>query len=252
MCSGGQSKVRRYSVGNRQPLWIFAIWTGLFALSGCQQAMRMPDAATAAASESSASLSADVAPHARLPANPPCPDDLTAVLSSGLVVRFMGSTDDDSNICIQRWNGRSYRYYLGFWGNGRFEQGTPEQRKALAAILQGPVGTTTTVDLRGTAAGALWKSATVTHEAHASLRVGRHRRPAVKLRVVRRDALGRSSVTAERLYWLDRETGIPLKKEMVIRMADGRVLHVTTWDVSAVRSTSAETTIPGPGVSNVD
>ncbi len=233
--------MRQCRAGDRQPLWIGAILSGLFALGGCQQPTQTTDA-TAEPAQASVSL----------PADPPCPDHVTAVLSDGLVVHFMGSTDDDPEVCVQQWNGRSYRYYLGFWGEGRFGHGTPQQREALAAILRGPVGATTTVDLQGPAAGALWKSASVTHEADAAVRVGRHKRAAVKLRVVRNDSLGRSEVTAERLYWLDRETGIPLKKQTVTRMADGNVSHVTTWDVTAMQPGSAEAATPGRGTSSVD
>src|SRR5262249_32573500 len=161
------------------------------ALGGCQQATQ----------GSPASKTADVALYPALPADPACPDDVTAMLSSGVVVRFMGSIEADPDICVQQWNGRSYRYYLGFWGDGRFEHGPSEQRKTVAAMLRGPVGTTATVELQGPTTGALWKSATVTHEADASLQVGGHKRPVVKLRIVRSDALGRSDVTAERLYW---------------------------------------------------
>ena len=87
--------------------------------------MRVPDPA------SPGSIAADAALRQNLPADPPCPDDVTAVLRSGVVVRFMGSSDGDPDVCVQHWNGRSYRYYLGFWGDGRFEHGTPNQRQAL-------------------------------------------------------------------------------------------------------------------------
>lgn len=226
--------------GKRRPLLMRAMCVGLFALGGCQPAMRAPGVAPPDAAKSGEALGDDFAALGSLPATPPCPAHLTAVLASGVAVRFMGSSDDDPDICIQEWNGRSHRYYLGFWGNGRFKHGTPQQRKALAAILRGPVGMTTTVDLHAPTRGALWKSATVTHEANTSLRVGRHKRPVVKLRVVRRDALGRNEVTAERLYWLDRELGIPLRKQTVTRLANGHIWHITTWEVSALRSAGAE------------
>jgi len=208
--------------------------------------MRVPDPA------SPGSIAADAALRQNLPADPPCPDDVTAVLRSGVIVRFMGSTDGDPDVCVQHWNGRSYRYYLGFWGEGRFEHGTPNQRQALAAILRGPVGAQTDVALRGPTVGKLWKSATVTHVADTSLPVGHDKRPVVKIRVVRRDALGRDGVTAEELYWLDRVTGIPLRKGTVTRMADGQVSRITTWDVLAVRSGDADAATSDVGVGHVD
>jgi hypothetical protein len=60
----------------------------------------------------------------------------------------------------------------------------------------------------------------------------------VKLRVVRQDTAGRAGTTAETLYWIDRATGAPLKKQIVIRMADGDVQRATIWDVASLGSAS--------------
>jgi len=217
--------------GRHRLLWMFAIGIGLLALSGCQQATQTAGTATP---------TADVTQTDRWPDASPCPDQISAVLANGVVVHFLGATDGDPDICVQEWNGRTYHYYLGFWGKGRFNHGTAQQREALAAILRGPVGATTTVDLHGPTAPALWKSATVTHESDTSLRVGRDKRPVMKLRIVRKDTSDRNTADTERLLWLDRATGIPLKKQTVTRTADGEVWHITTWDVSSLRSASAE------------
>jgi hypothetical protein len=211
----------------RGQLWMYAIWAGLFALGGCQQAVRGPG--------SDASNVTD----ASLPADPPCPDNMTAVLASGVAVRFMGAAAGDPETCVQQWNGREYRYFLGFWGNGTFQQASPQQREVLAAVLRGPVGMTATVNLPAQTDMALWRSATVTHEANTSLEVGRHKRAVLKVRVVRQDAPGRADVTAETLYWLDRASGVPLRKQTVTRLADGQTWHITTWEVSALQSASA-------------
>jgi hypothetical protein len=218
--------VRQFMRGECRPLWVCAMFAGLFALGGCQQAVRAPGSAEA---------DTDAAAAGNLPADPPCPDNLTAVLASGVTVRFMGAAASDPQTCVQTWNGREYRYYLGFWGNGRLEEGSPQQRQALAAVLSGPVGMTATVELHAPTQMALWRSATVTHEADTSLQVGSHKRSVVKLRVVRHDAPGGKEVAAETLYWLDRESGIPLREQTVTRLADGQTWHTTTWDVSALR-----------------
>lgn len=236
------------SGGNPKPAWMSAILAGLLTLGGCREATGVHGLAMA---EATTSTSANAVPQDSLPADPPCPDDVTAVLGSGVVVRFTGSADDDPDACVQRWTGQSHRYYLGFWGNGRFGHGTPQQRQALAAVLGGPVGAKTTVALQGRTTGRMWKSATVTHVADTLLPVGHRTRPVVKIRVVRRDALGRNDVTAERLYWLDRATGIPLKKGTVTRTADGHVSRLTTWHVLALRSGNPDAAAPDGEVSNL-
>ena len=169
---------------------------------------------------------------------PPCPDDVAATLTSGLTVHFDGAAADDPDVCIQRWDSRTHRYYLGFWGNGRFREGTPEQRQAIVAALRAPVGTAIQFDLRRKTRLALWGSATVQHVDNERLLVGDKPRPTVKLRVVLHDSLGREAVKAESLYWIDRATGVPLRKEIVTRMADGETWHTTIWQVRALHDES--------------
>jgi len=174
-----------------------------------------------------------------LAAVPPCPSGVTAVLTGGSAVHFKGSTEDDPAVCVQASNGKDYRYYLNFWGDGRFRHGTPEQRHALRSAVVGPIGTTVTFDLPRRSRLALWKSASVTHVANARLVVGGRVRPTVKLRIVKHDALGRPGVAAESVCWIDGVTGIPLKKEVVTRMADGDVERTTTWRVVSLHPTAS-------------
>lgn len=170
---------------------------------------------------------------------PPCPSGVTAVPTSGPPVHFRGPAEDDPTVCVQTSNGRSYRYYLNFWGDGRFRHGTPDQRHALRSVVVGPVGTEVRFDLPRRSRLALWRSASVTHVANAHLVVGGRIRQTVKLRIVKHDALGRPGVTAESLCWIDRATGIPLKKQVVIRMADGDVERTTTWQVTSLHPTAS-------------
>lgn len=168
---------------------------------------------------------------------PPCPSGVTAVMQEGPPVHFKGPAHDDAAVCVQTSNGKSYRDYLNFWGNGRFSGGTPHERHALRSVVAGPVGTQVHFALPAKSRPGLWKSASVTHVANDHVVVGQHARPAVKLKVVRHDAFDRPGVKAESLYWLDRRTGIPLKKEVVTHMADGEVQRTTTWRVVALEQT---------------
>lgn len=168
---------------------------------------------------------------------PACPSGVTAIMQEGPPVHFRGPAQDDISVCVQTSNGKSYRDYLNFWGNGRFNGGTPHERHALRSVVAGPVGTQVHFALPGKSRPGLWKSASVTHVANDQVVVGKHVRPAVKLKVVRHDAYDRPGVKAESLYWLDRLTGIPLKKEVVTHMADGDVQRTTTWRVVALEQT---------------
>lgn len=210
-----------------------AIVLTLISLTACQpinQAMVQSEAKPPGSPESH---------QGGLTAVPPCPTGVTAVLESGHAVHFNGSTEDDAAVCVQTSNGKTYRYYLDFWGDGRFRGGTPEQRHALRSAIMGPVGTTVTFDLPRRSRLALWKSASVTHVANAHLVVAGRARPTVKLRIVKHDALDRPGVTAESLCWIDGVTGIPLKKQVVIRMADGDVERTTTWQVVSLHPTAS-------------
>lgn len=165
---------------------------------------------------------------------PPCPSNVTAVLTSGSAVHFKGSSEDDPAVCVQTSNGKSYRDYLNFWGDGRFRHGTADQKQALRSVLTGPIGTKVTFELPRRSKLALWQSASVAHVANATLMVGGRVRPAIKLKIVKHDALGRPGVTAESLCWIDGLTGIPLEKQVVTRMANGEVERTTTWRVVAL------------------
>ena len=205
-----------------------AAFAGLGALAACAAAAP-PVAAVAPATSPPAQRTAG------LRTIPPCPDDVAATLTSGLTVHFDGAAADDPDVCIQSWESRTHRYYLGFWGNGRFREGTPEQRQAIIDALKAPVGTSIQFDLHRKTRLALWKSATVQHVENEPLLVGDKPRPTVKLRVVLHDSLGRDAVNAESLYWIDRATGVPLRKEIVTRMADGETWHTTIWQVRALQ-----------------
>lgn len=214
----------------RMRIRTIAAVSGLISLAACQTPNPVANQATR------------VAPaigRGGLAAVPACPSDVTAVLSSGPAVHFKGPTEDDAAVCVQTSNGKSYRYYLNFWGDGRFRHGTPDQRHALRSVVEGPVGTEVKFDLPRRSHLALWKSASVTHVANAHLVVGGRTRPTVKLRIVKHDSLGRADVTAESLYWIDGLTGIPLKKQVVTRMADGDVERTTTWRVVALHPTAS-------------
>jgi len=211
----------------------FAAVSSLMSLAACQT----PNSVANQAAEA-----VHVAPaidRGGLAAVPACPSGVTAVLSSGAAVHFKGPTEDDAAVCVQTSNGKNYRYYLNFWGDGRFRHGTPDQRHALRSVVEGPVGTEVKFDLPRRSHLALWKSASVTHVANAHLVVGGRTRPTVKLRIVKHDSLGRADVTAESLYWIDGLTGIPLKKQVVTRMADGDVERTTTWRVVALHPTAS-------------
>ena len=213
-----------------------AVLAGLAACQHPDAAVPPPPGPEAAASEPTGK--------AGLATIPPCAEGVTATLNTGMVVRFDGSAGDDPAVCVQHWEHQAHRYYLGFWGNGRFHRGSPEQRTAVAAALRAPVGAAVSFALVRKTPVSLWKSATVEHIANERVKIGSRDRRAVKLRVVLRDALNRRGVQAERLYWIDRATGIPLRKVVVTHTADGGRWRTTTWQVVSLRSDAA---VPGNG-----
>lgn len=209
----------------------------LIALTACQRSVSAPELTGSIPRAPAHSLAETINPNE--PATvPSCPDHMAAVLTTSLVVHFTGATADDSAICLQEWGGKSYRYYLGFWGDGRFRHGSAEQREALRDVVTAPIGKTVTFGLRKKTRFALWKSAVAQHVANPTLVVGGKHLPTVKIRIVMQDALDRRHVRAERLYWLDRLTGIPLKKQSVVRMANGNVHRFTTWQVASFDPTT--------------
>lgn len=131
-----------------------------------------------------------------------------------------------------RWQSKSRRLFAGFWGSARYRKVPAAERKAILDALTGPVGTKTTFeDTRAT----LWGRVTVEHVANPTLAlVGRPRR-AVKLKIVRHDAFGRSNVRVSE-HWIDRRTGILLKRQSITRLATGETERFTTWQVTRLTS----------------
>ncbi|MDE2005106.1 MAG: hypothetical protein KGI51_00965 [Rhodospirillales bacterium] len=200
-------------------------WLGFaatLALAACQAA---PGGIGAASPE----------PTDGLAAIPPCADGLSATLSTGAEVAFMGAAPERPETCLRRMNGRTYRYVLGFWEDGRSgdEAGA---RAALRQVLTGPVGTKASFVLRPNSTLALWRSVTVTHLRDPNLPVAGTPHPTLLLKVVRQGGTGREDVAAETLFWLDRATLIPLKREDVVRMDRGAERELA-WRVRALTPT---------------
>lgn len=203
--------------------WPRAVWLlAALALAGCQ-----------ASGLSGASFASAPDPTDGLAAIPPCPDGLAATLNTGVVVVFAGPAPHHPDICLRRMNGRTYRYFLGFWGDGRFHDGTPEERAAIRNVLTGPVGTSAQFALRRPSGLALWQSATVTHLGDPMLPVGGAPHRTVLLRIQRKGPAGRADLGTESLIWLDRATLVPLQREEVVRMAHGTDRQLA-WQVRAL------------------
>ena len=201
---------------------LLALGLGL-ALAGCQVAPTLPPPP-----------SAPPPPRAGLPAVPPCASGLTATLSTGVSVDFLGADKADADVCLRRINGRTYRYLLGFWGGGRARPGSEVERQALRAVMTGPVGTRVDFALPRRDALWIWRSATVTHIGDPSLPIGAgDPKRTILLRVVRHGPPDRPHVAAETLWWIDWTTGIPLRQQDVIRMAHGTERR-TAWQVRSL------------------
>ena len=167
---------------------------------------------------------------------PPCPTGIRATLNTGVAVDFEGADPHNPDVCLRRMNGRTYRYFLGFWGDGRFQDGSPEERAALRQVLTGPVGTTVHFPLIQRTRLAIWRSATVTHLGNPLLVLDHaEQRRTLLLRVRRYGPPDRPDVASETLWWLDRSTLIPLKREEVVHLAH-RTEHQTAWRVSRLSS----------------
>jgi hypothetical protein len=162
---------------------------------------------------------------------PPCPDGLVATLDTGVQVHFDGAAPLDPQSCVQTWSAREHEYILGIWRKRRLRPETDAQRAAIAQILTAPVGTAVRFDLRHDTRRTFFDSATIQHVGNEVLTVGREPRHTLKLELVLHDAQGRPESKAESLLWIDRKTGIPLKKEVVTRTADGGVWNTTVWRV---------------------
>jgi len=176
---------------------------------------------------------------AGLAAIPACPSGVTATLNTGVAVVFEGAAPHHPRVCLRRMNGHTYRYYLGFWGDGWFHDGNPTERAAIRQVLRGPVGTTASFPLARPTPLALWRSASVTHLANPLLLLdGAVQRRTLLLRVERHGPPDRPNVATETLWWLDRSTLIPLKREEVVHLAHGTERQ-TAWQVRRL--------LPGPG-----
>jgi len=175
---------------------------------------------------------------------PSCPDGMVATLDSGVQVRFDGGTPHDPSMCVQTWSQREHEYFLSVWRKERLRPDSSERREAIAQILTAPVGASVRFALKHNSPRTFFDSATLRHVANETLTVGTKARPALKLELVLHDAQKRPDVKAERLLWIDRETGIPLKKEVVTRTADGGVWNTTVW---RVRELAADPPIENEG-----
>lgn len=170
---------------------------------------------------------------------PACPVGVSATLNTGVAVAFEGADPHNPEVCLRRMNGRTYRYFLGFWGDGRFREGSPEERAAIRQALTGPVGTTVSFPLSPRTPLAIWRSASVTHVGNPLLLLdGAVQRHTVLLRVERHGPADRPEVATETLWWLDRDTLIPLKRAEVVHLAHGTERQ-TAWEVQRL------TPIPG-------
>ncbi|MGC8477252.1 MAG: hypothetical protein ACP5NP_12930 [Acetobacteraceae bacterium] len=167
---------------------------------------------------------------------PACPSGIVAELNTGVRVAFAGAAADHPETCLRRIHGQTYRYYLGFWGDGTFSGGDRAERAAIRRVLIGPVGTSAEAPLAGAGPLALWHSVTFTHVGDPTLTLDGVSHPTLLVRVERHTDTGRG-VRTETLWWLDRATLIPLQREEVIPTARGHE-HQLAWRVRAL--TAAE------------
>jgi hypothetical protein len=162
---------------------------------------------------------------------PDCASGGSATLADGVRVGYLGSDPTDPQRCLLEWSDRSHPLYFGFWSPNPKRPISEQARRAFLAALTGPVGTEALFrddDAR------MWNDVTVTHTANHAVDVAGHLRPALELRVVRHDALGRSDVRAETHYTIDRATGVLLRSESVTPMADGGVRRTTGWQLDTL------------------
>ena len=161
------------------------------------------------------------------------------MLSDGVGLTYEGADPDDPMVCLVAWNGRTHRFFAGFWGAGRFGSGTAVERAAISRVLSGPVGVKASF---GDVRAKLWGKVTVEHVANPVLRLASGPRPTVLLRVIKHDQRGRPGVQAETLHWIDAETGVVLKQETVTTMADGQKARTTTWRVERLDTSAPAST----------
>lgn len=180
-----------------------------------------------------------VAPPAAPPAAPDaggldvsraCADGVAALLQNGLRITYHGAVAGDPQICLQDWDGRPHRLYLGFWDTGRDGRIDAAEREALFAAIAGPVGTEATAPA---SRAALFGRTVFRHAGNGTIEVEGQPRAALDLEVVHLDASGRPGARAETHYWIDRATGIAIAQETVVRMQD-RALRRLAWRVEAL------------------
>jgi hypothetical protein len=159
---------------------------------------------------------------------PGCATDASATLADGIQVGYLGSDPNDPQRCLLRWADRAHVLYFGFWSSAPEAPLSEQARAAISTALTGPVGTEASFE---TDRARLWSSITVAHIGNPLVEVGGQQRPALELRVVRHDALGRPDVRAETRYTIDRATGVLLRSESVTPMADGEVSTITSWQL---------------------
>ena len=227
----------------------FCLLLAAGALSACQTPNGAPTQSSSGAASSAEqgikSASAAAVPLlSGMPELPDCPDDLTGVLANGVRVHFEGASPLDSRVCIQRWLDRTHPYYLGFWGHGRFRSGSDEQRQAVAHVLTAPVGSRETFFLGKHMPEKLFRAAILEHVANERLPVGKHLRRAVKIRVTLMDKVVHPRIRSETVYWLDRATGIPLRKDVITRTADGDRWDKTIWRVTRIEGPPTDRSSP--------
>ena len=161
------------------------------------------------------------------------------MLSDGVGLTYEGADPDDPMVCLVSWNGRTHRYFAGFWGAGRFHSGTAAERAALLRVLSGPVGAKASFeDIHA----KLWGKVTVEHVASPMLPLESGPRRTVLLRVTKYDERGRPGVQAETLHWIDAQTGVALKQATVTTMADGQQTRATTWQVERLEASAQPST----------
>jgi hypothetical protein len=174
------------------------------------------------------------------PSSPPlptsCADGVQAELAGGMRIDYTGSLASDRDVCLVRWDGHEHRYFLGFWGSGLFQDAPAAEREALRGVLSGSVGTEVTFPLRR---GRLWSDATVTHVADTLVDVDGQKRATTELRVRRHERSDAPGTDPESLYWIDRQTGITLRQQVVTPMVNGEQLRTTVWEVRRVVAPSA-------------
>jgi hypothetical protein len=168
---------------------------------------------------------------AGLSAVPECATGGSARLADGVQVGYVGSDPHDPQRCLVEWADRAHPLYFGFWSPGPTRPISEQAREAFRTALTGPVGTQASFD---DADARMWSEVTVTHTENSVVNIAGQQRPALELRVVRHDALGRPDVRAETRYTIDRATGVLLRSENVTPMADGGVTTTTSWQIGSL------------------